>query len=92
MINCTALTPELLRTHVAKGAHLITGVRQLLILVRQSSKTEICHPQLAAAIDQQVRRLDVAMNHSSLVGVIERIGGLNCPPDDGTPVSSASGR
>jgi hypothetical protein len=37
---------------------------------------EVSHPQVSLEIDQQVRRLDVAMDHALLVCVPERIGRL----------------
>ncbi len=40
-------------------------------------QAEVCDPQRAMGVDEQVGRFDISMHHAELMGVIERLGGLS---------------
>ena len=71
---------KLLRAHVTQRADQVTGVSQVELVLGQSRQSKVGHPEAAPAIDQQIRRLDVAMDDSDLMCVIERICRLSGPP------------
>src|SRR5262245_24838574 len=63
-----ALPGRLLGTHVTQSAQNVARLRQAHVRVKLS-KSEVGDPEAAVYIHQQVRRLDVAVNDTELVGV-----------------------
>ena len=57
-----------------------------------AGEPEVGHPDEPAAVDQEVRRLDVAVDHSPVVGVPERLGGLAADLGDPPVIGRAPGR
>jgi hypothetical protein len=76
VINDAALRQCVLRAHVAQGAQHIACHRHAGVLLH-AREAEIRDPQLAGVVDQQIRRLDIAVQDAVLVGVLERLGGLD---------------
>ncbi len=72
-----ALKP--LRRHVPQRADDVAGVRQVLGAGRLG-QPEVGHPDVALAIQEQVRRLDVAVEDALAVGMRERLGHLDPDP------------
>ena len=60
------------RGSLTQRADEIARARQVVIIVWQPRQPEIGDPEVVTVIDQQIRRLDVAMNHTDLVGMLER--------------------
>ena len=48
----------------------------------ESRQAEVGDPERAVGIDQEVGRLDVAMDDSQAMGVVKRVGGLGAQPGD----------
>ena len=48
----------------------------------EPGQAEVGDPQLTAVVDQQVRRLDVAVDHAQMMCVLEGLGGLDAQPGD----------
>ncbi len=71
----------LLGAHVPERADHVAGVRQAEI-AGESRQAEIGDPECTVGIDQEVGRLDVAMDDTQAMGVVERIGGLGTQPGD----------
>ena len=76
-----ALPREPLRGHVADGAQDVAGVRQVVGLGRLG-QAEVGHPDVAVVVQQEVRRLDVAVEDALAVGVLQRLGHLDADPGD----------
>ena len=76
---------EPLRGHVPQRPHHVAGVRQILLVLRLR-EPEIGDPDVAAGIQEQVRRLDVSMQHARLVGIGQRLGHLHRDARDTPPV------
>ena len=77
------LAGGLLGGHVARAAHDALGPRQRLPAFRQLGETEIGDERLAAGVQKDVCRLDVAVQHAVLVRVVhgprdfgQQFGGL----------------
>ena len=70
---------RLLGAHVPQGAQHVAGRRQARFAL-EAGQAEVGDPQVAPAVDDQVRRLDVAVEHALLVGVLEGLGGLEAQP------------
>ena len=67
----------------------------------EAGQAEVGDPEVAPAVDDQVRRLDVAVEHALLMGVLEGLGSLEAQPGglpevgrrrDGARRSPTSGR
>jgi hypothetical protein len=71
-----ALAPSLLGTHVGGRAGEARSGAEVLLAQRQA---EVRHHRLALAVDQDVRRLDVAVDQVALMRVVQ---GLGSPADD----------
>ncbi len=63
---------HLLRTHVTKRADEIPRSSQVVVLLRKSSQAEVGDPKVATSVDQEIRRLDVAVDHADFMRVLER--------------------
>ena len=77
VVDRHALGQRLLRAHVTQRAHQVARHRQAGLAVLHVGQAEVGHPQLAAPVQQQVGRLDVAMDDAQLVGVVQRLGRLD---------------
>src|SRR4051812_47594590 len=78
MIDDAAAGGRLLPAHVAeRTGHVAGGGEALATLNRR--QPEVCDPQMAALIDQQVARLNVAMNDTDLMGMFQSYRGLLNP-------------
>ena len=69
------LGQRLLGAHVAERAEQVAGHRQPGVAL-DAGQAEVGDPEVAARVDQQVRRLDVAVQDPLLVRVLERLGRL----------------
>jgi hypothetical protein len=71
-IDAVPLAPGLLRTHVRRGAGEAPPGAEVLLAQGQA---EVRHHRLALAVNQDVRRLDVAVNQVALMRVVQGLGG-----------------
>ena len=83
--------PGLLGAHVARGAEQAVVLGQARV-GEPSGEPEVGDPDEPAAVDQEVRRLDVAVDHAPVVGVPERLGGLAADLGDPPVIGRAPGR
>ncbi len=67
--------PGLFGAQVAKGADDVAGLRQVAT-VNEVGEAEIGDPEVARPVDQEVCRLDVAVDDSEVMGMGQRLGGL----------------
>jgi hypothetical protein len=54
-------------------------------------QAEIGDPGVAGGVQQDVRRLDVAMEEAAAVGVVQGLGNLPADPRDGAGVGAGGG-
>jgi hypothetical protein len=80
VVHRRPLRERLLGTHVPVGAEDLAGHRQVAVAQRVR-EPEVGDPQLAEAVDEQVPRLDVAVDDAELVGVVERLRRLHAERD-----------
>ncbi len=76
MIDQAALSPRLLWAHIAQGAHQFTSGAQAGMTLQQRN-AEIGNPQVAAPVHQQVGRLDVAVDHTLLMRMVQGLGRID---------------
>ncbi len=69
-----ALARRLLGAHVGRGAEQRAGLRQGAADAELLADAEVQHLGLAVCGDQDVGRLQIAMDHAARVGVLHRIG------------------
>ena len=81
MVDQGRLPQRLFGTHVTHRAHQVAGARQggLALAVGQS---EVGHPELAVAVQQQIGGLDVAMHDAVFVGRVQGGRRLNSQAND----------
>ena len=79
------LAAERLGGHVPQGAEDVAGVRQVLLVVRLG-QAEVGHPDDPVGVEQQVRRLDVAVDDPLGVRVGQGVGHLDADPRHPLPV------
>jgi hypothetical protein len=75
VVHHPGLGLRLLRAHVPQRPEQVAGDGQLGMAADQG-QPEVGHPQLAAGVEQEVGRLDVAVDDAHLVGVLQRLGRL----------------
>ena len=76
---------SLLGTHVARRAEQAVVVGEPRI-GQAASQAEVGDPNVPLGVDQQVGRLDVAMNHPLVMGVRQGIGRLKTDCGDPTKI------
>jgi len=69
----------LFRSEVARGAHDRPRQRHAGRVLDRAGDPEVGHLELAALVEEQIRRLYVAMDDSALVGGVDRLTGLREP-------------
>ena len=89
MIDDPAASGRLLRAHVAQRADQVAGARQPRVAL-QLGQAEIGDVNPPFAVEQQIRGLDVAMNHAHAVGIIERFGRLHAHAGNRAEVGRSS--
>ena len=85
MVDHDRLAHRLLRAHVAQGTEQVAGLCEVAVFLC-SSQTEVGDPEMARAVEQKIRRLDIAVDHTVLMGVVKRLGGLECQAGGGAVV------
>ena len=68
------LAPGLLRRHVAGRAHDLTRAGQTAVALELLRQPEVGDPRVAFLVEQDVARLEVAVDHAALVGIVDRVG------------------
>ena len=63
----------------------VAGHRQAAVGLHPS-QAEVGDPQVAPDVDQQVGRLDVAVDDPQAMGVVEGLGGLQAQVGDGAEI------
>ncbi len=66
----------LLGAHVPEGPHQVAGHGQARV-VPEPGQAEVGDPERAPLVDQDVGRLDVAVDHPQAVGVLDRLRRLD---------------
>ena len=69
--NLASLPTRLLRRHVTRRPHDLTRAGQTAIAFQRLRQAEVGDPRIAVLIEQDVRRLQVTMNHPALVSVFD---------------------
>ncbi len=64
----------LLRAHVSGRAQDRSLDCQRGVIVKSARETEVRQARAARGLNDHVGRLDVAVDHSSTVGMVERVG------------------
>ena len=81
-----ATAQRLLRGHVGGRSHDRAGLGQLDALVKPLGQAEVRDVRLALLVQQDVGRLEVAVQDSPLVGVLDRFGDVGQQGRDGPRV------
>ena len=89
VVDRHALGQRLLRTHVTQRPHQVARHRQAGLAVLHVGQPEVGHPHAAATVQQQVARLDVAVDDAHLVGVVQRLRRLDAQLRHAPEVSPA---
>ena len=81
---------ELFGGHVTQRADHVAGMGEVL-RVAQLGQSEVGDPDRAAAVQEQVGRLDVAVQGPLLMGVLQGVGNLDAEPGHVAPVREPAG-
>ena len=81
LVDDAAPGQGLLRAHVAESPDHVAGVRQTEI-AGKARQAEIGDPERAVVVDQEVGRLDIAMEDPQAMCVVECVGRLNAQSGD----------
>ena len=90
-VNRPLFTSRLLGRHVCRGADHLAVQRGKPIGTGQLCQSEIGEEGLSSGVDQDVRWLDIAVDHAALMGVFQRIGQRG-DPDRSLPEARPVGR
>src|SRR5688572_24639707 len=91
MIYQMRLACRLLRTHILHRSEDIAGDRYVGPY-RGTGEPEVRNPQLAMAVEKQIRRFDIAMNDSTFMGMLQGFGRLDHELHDAADIISCLGR
>ena len=91
MVDQGDLAQRLLGTHVTHRAHQVAGPRQRGVGLA-AGESEVGHPELAVAVQQQIGGLDVAMDDAVFVGRVQGPRRLNSQPHDRPKILAAARR
>ena len=91
LVNDRVVGRRLLGAHVAQRAQHVAGRRQARLAL-EPGQAEVGDPEVPPAVDHQVRRLDVAVQHPLLVRVLERLGRLAAQPGGLAEEGAIAGR
>ncbi len=72
--DLASLAAGLLRRHVAGRAHDLARAGQPAVALDLLRQPEVGDPRVALLVEQDVARLQVAVNHAALVGILDRVG------------------
>ena len=79
---------RLLRRHVGRSPHDGARLRQVAVALDAPGQAEVGHVRLAVLVDQDVGRLQVAMEDAALMGVVHRLGDGRDQPGRGADVAA----
>jgi hypothetical protein len=82
-IDQIGIAGDLLRAHIGNRANHLTGAgvqRRADVGVDGAGQTEVEHLRLTRRVDEDVRRLEIAMDDAFLVGVFDRVADLDEQP------------
>ncbi len=77
--------------HILQGADHIAGAREIA-LFEHLGQPEVGDPSGAGTVDQQVGRLDIAMQDALRMGIVERFGHLHADRGDLVPIAGQPNR
>ncbi len=60
--------------HIRRGSEHVARARELAVAVDATDQSEVDHERLAAVVDQDIGRFQIAVQDSALVGVLHRVG------------------
>ena len=86
-----ALARGLLGAHVAERADDVAGERDAAVVLNPR-EAEVGDPELALQVEQQVRRLHVAVDDAVVVGVLQGFGRFFAEPGDAAEELAAANR
>ena len=91
MVDQGNLPQRLLGTHVTQRAHQVAGPRQGGVGLA-AGESEVGHPELAVAVQQQIGGLDVAMDDAAFVGRVQGRRRLNSQANHRPKILAAARR
>jgi len=91
VVHDAAAAQRLLGAGVPEGAEDLAGGRQAVV-AGHLGEPEVGHPELPPRVEEQVPRLDVAVDDAGLVGVLQGDRGLPAEPGDPVEVPPPGGR
>ena len=74
--HVTALAAGLLRRHVARRPHDLARAGQPAVGLQLLGQPEVGDPRVAVLVEQNIGRLQVAVDHAALVGVLDGLAHL----------------
>ena len=72
--DLAAIARGLLGRHVAGRPHDLAGAGQAAVALELLRQAEVGHARVAVPVEQDIGRLEVAVDHAVLVGVLDRLG------------------